>query len=146
MMRENEINTLCDNSLLYLYRTISMLSSLIEEMEPKLNSTISASRLDQRATPSSGPDFFKKSKGLLEYRKQSLELKLLLLKLTETIQARNLPESDDFEVKSKELNLINEFTKEFFFSETNDTVNIPKFENLANFNRAKKNTFIKFSV
>ena len=30
-MRENEINTLCDNSLLYLYRTISMLSSLIEE-------------------------------------------------------------------------------------------------------------------
>ena len=137
-MRENEINTLCDNSLLYLYRTISMLSSLIEEMEPKLNSTISASRLDQRATPSSGPDFFKKSKGLLEYRKQSLELKLLLLKLTETIQARNLPESDDFEVKSKELNLINEFTKEFFFSETNDTVNIPKFENLANFNRAKK--------
>ena len=138
MMRENEINTLCDNSLLYLYRTISMLSSLIEEMEPKLNSTISASRLDQRATPSSGPDFFKKSKGLLEYRKQSLELKLLLLKLTETIQARNLPESDDFEVKSKELNLINEFTKEFFFSETNDTVNIPKFENLANFNRAKK--------
>ena len=138
MMRENEINTLCDNSLLYLYRTISMLSSLIEEMEPKLNSTISASRLDQRATPSSGPDFFKKSKGLLEYRKQSLELKLLLLKLTETIQARNLPESDDFEVKSKELNLINEFTKEFFFSETNDTVSIPKFENLANFNRAKK--------
>ena len=138
MMRENEINTLCDNSLLYLYRTISMLSSLIEEMEPKLNSTISASRLDQRATPSSGPDFFKKSKGLLEYRKQSLELKLLLLKLTETIQARNLPESDDFEVKSKELNLINEFTKEFFFSETNDTVNMPKFENLANFNRAKK--------
>ena len=138
MMRENEINTLCDNSLLYLYRTISMLSSLIEEMEPKLNSTISASRLDQRATPSSGPDFFKKSKGLLEYRKQSLELKPLLLKLTETIQARNLPESDDFEVKSKELNLINEFTKEFFFSETNDTVSIPKFENLANFNRAKK--------
>ena len=138
MMRENEINTLCDNSLLYLYRTISMLSSLIEEMEPKLNSTISASRLDQRATPSSGPDFFKKSKGLLEYRKQSLELKLLLLKLTETIQARNLPESDDFEVKSKELNLINEFTKEFFFSEKNDTVSIPKFENLANFNRAKK--------
>ena len=61
-MRENEINTLCDNSLLYLYRTISMLSSLIEEMEPKLNSTVSASRLDQRATPSSGPDFFKKSK------------------------------------------------------------------------------------
>ena len=107
-------------------------------MEPKLNSTISASRLDQRATPSSGPDFFKKSKGLLEYRKQSLELKLLLLKLTETIQARNLPESDDFEVKSKELNLINEFTKEFFFSEKNDTVSIPKFENLANFNRAKK--------
>ena len=138
MMRENEINTLCDNSLLYLYRTISMLSSLIEEMEPKLNSTVSASRLDQRATPSSGPDFFKKSKGLLEYRKQSLELKLLLLKLTEAIQARNLPESEDFEVKSKELKLINEFTKEFFFSENDDTVSIPKFENLANFNRAKK--------
>ena len=137
-MRENEINTLCDNSLLYLYRTISMLSSLIEEMEPKLNSTVSASRLDQRATPSSGPDFFKKSKGLLEYRKQSLELKLLLLKLTEAIQARNLPESEDFEVKSKELKIINEFTKEFFFSEKDDAVSIPKFENLANFNRTKK--------
>ena len=137
-MRENEINSLCDNSLLYLYRTISMLSSLIEEMEPKLNSTVSASRLDQRATPSSGPDFFKKSKGLLEYRKQSLELKLLLLKLTEAIQARNLPESEDFEVKSKELNLINEFTKEFFFLEKDDAVSIPKFENLANFNRTKK--------
>ena len=61
-MRENEINSLCDNSLLYLYRTTSILSSLIEEMEPKLNSTVSASRLEQRATPSSGPDFSKKVK------------------------------------------------------------------------------------
>ena len=139
-MRENEINSLCDNSLLYLYRTTSILSSLIEEMEPKLNSTVSASRLEQRATPSSGPDFFKKSKGLLEYRKQALELKLFLLKLTEAIQSRNLPESEDFEVKSKEINLVSDFTKEFFFMENDDSVNIPKFENLANFNRAKKTT------
>lgn len=137
-MRENEINTLCDSSLLHLYRTISILSSLIEDMEPKLNSTIAASRLEERATPTSGPDFFKKSKGLLEYRKQSLELKLFLLKLTEAIQARNLPESEDFEVKSKEINLISDFTKEFFFLGKDEAVNIPKFENLANFNRAKK--------
>ena len=86
------------------------------------------------------PDFFKKSKGLLEYRKQSLELKLFQLKLTEAIQSRNLPESEDFEVKSREINLISEFTKEFFFSEKDDPINIPKFENLANFNRAKKTT------
>ena len=96
--------------------------------------------LEQRATPSSGPDFFKKSKGLLEYRKQALELKLFLLKLTEAIQSRNLPESEDFEVKSKEINLVSDFTKEFFFMEKDDSVNIPKFENLANFNRAKKTT------
>ena len=81
-----------------------------------------------------------KSKGLLEYRKQALELKLFLLKLTEAIQSRNLPESEDFEVKSKEINLVSDFTKEFFFMENDDSVNIPKFENLANFNRAKKTT------
>ena len=70
----------------------------------------------------------------------TLELKLFLLKLTEAIQSRNLPESEDFEVKSKEINLVSDFTKEFFFMENDDSVNIPKFENLANFNRAKKTT------
>ena len=83
-------------------------------MEPKLNSTVSASRLDQRATLHQDLISLKKAK-VTEYRKQSLELKLLLLKLTEAIQARNLPESEDFEVKSKELKLINDSRKSSSF-------------------------------